>query len=211
MRLLDAISAVRRSRAGEVYEGVVLRSSDPLLVPWPGTYGVNELGDLARDIPVTWDTDLEAWVRLDPRKLPVGFGDSNFLELELLDHVLGNAAYSAPATVYIALYTTDPTDADTGTEVSTGDWSNYARVAVTNNATNWPAASGTSPATKSNGTIIDFGTATIVTPPTVTHVGIRDAASGGNLLKHGALATAKTINNNDPVSFPVGDIDVTHD
>ena len=134
--------------------------------------------------------------------------DSNFLENELLDHVLGGGDYTRPATVYVALYTSDPTDADAGSEVSTGDWSDYARVAVTNNATNFPAASGGS---KSNGTDIDFGVATIVTPPDVTHVGIRDASSGGNLLKHGALTVPKTIQDGDPVLFAAGDLTVTHD
>lgn len=205
MRLLNAL---RRSRAGEVYEGIVVRSSDPLLVPWPGAYGVNAAGELDPTCPVMHDRDLCKWVRVDPWRIPAGFGDSNFLENELLDHVLGGGDYTRPGTVYVSLHTADPTDAGSGAEVVTGDWSNYARVAVTNNATNWPAASGGS---KSNGTVVDFGTATIVTPVDVTHVGIWDASSGGNLLKHGALAVPKTINNADPVSFPAGDIDVTHD
>src|SRR3989304_5914505 len=71
---------------------------------------------------------------------------SDFLENELLDHVLGNAAYAAPATVYFGLYSVGPSDVGGGTEL-TG--SGYARIAVTNNATNYPAASG---GAKSNGT-----------------------------------------------------------
>src|SRR3972149_591973 len=71
---------------------------------------------------------------------------SDFLENELLDHVLGNAAYAAPATVYFGLYSVGPSDVGGGTEL-TG--SGYARIAVTNNATNFPAASG---GAKSNGT-----------------------------------------------------------
>ena len=58
---------------------------------------------------------------------------SNFLELELLDHVLGNAAYTAPGTVWVALYSATPSDTGGGTEVTGGS---YARVAVVNNATN---------------------------------------------------------------------------
>jgi len=79
---------------------------------------------------------------------------SDFLELKLLDHVLGNTAYTAPTIVYVALYTVAPTDAGGGTEVTGGA---YARVAVTNNITNWPAAAG---GLKSNGTEIVFPTAT---------------------------------------------------
>ena len=49
---------------------------------------------------------------------------SNFMENKIIDHMLRNQAYTPPATVYVALYTSDPTDADTGTEVSGGS---YAR------------------------------------------------------------------------------------
>lgn len=132
---------------------------------------------------------------------------SDFLELELLDHVFGAAAYSAPATLYVALYTVAPSDSGGGTEVSTGVWTNYARVAVTNNATNFPAASG---GAKANGTAIDFGTATISgTAPVVVAVGILDASSAGNLLAWADLTANKTIDNSDAVSFAIGDLDIT--
>ena len=129
---------------------------------------------------------------------------SDFLELELLDHVLGNAAYTAPATVYIALFTVAPTDAGGGTEVTGGA---YARLAITNNATNWPAASA---GLKSNGTIFTFVTAT-ANWGTVLAMGIYDAVTAGNLLYWGDLTVSKAVNNGDTASFPVGDIDVTED
>ncbi len=133
---------------------------------------------------------------------------SDYLEKELLDHVLGGADYARPATVYIALYTVDPSDAGGGTEVSTDNWSNYARVAITNNATNWPAATGESPATKSNGTEIDFGTATIVPASVVvTAFAILDGSS--NFLYWAELTADKTITNGDPVKFAVGALVVT--
>ena len=53
---------------------------------------------------------------------------SNYLENALINAVLRNTTYTSPATVYVSLYITDPTDADSGTEVSGGS---YARVAVT--------------------------------------------------------------------------------
>lgn len=129
---------------------------------------------------------------------------SDFLENELLDHVFGNAAYTAPANVYVALYTAAPTDAGGGTEVSGGS---YARVTVANNATNWPAAVG---GAKSNGVAITFPQAT-ASWGTVTHFGIFDAASGGNLLRWGSLGTAKAIGNGDTANFPIGDLDLTED
>jgi len=127
---------------------------------------------------------------------------ADYLENELLDHVLGNSAYTAPATVYVALYTVAPTDAGGGTEVTGGS---YARVAVTNNATNWPAASG---GAKSNGTAITFPTAT-ADWGTVVAMGILDAATGGNLLYWADLTASKTVNNGDTASFAVGELDVT--
>jgi len=129
---------------------------------------------------------------------------ADFLEDELLDHVLGNAAYSAPATVYVAIYTVAPTDAGGGTEVSGGS---YARVAVTNNDTNWPAASS---GAKANGTEFTFPTAT-ANWGTVVAFAILDAASGGNFLYWGDLTANRTINSGDTAKFAVGDLDVTED
>jgi hypothetical protein len=111
---------------------------------------------------------------------------SDFLENELLDHVLGNAAYTAPANIYVGLFTAAPTDAGGGTECSAG---NYARKSVTNNATNFPAASG---GLKQNGAVIDFVTANADWAPPSTPVvafGLFDAASSGNLLYWGWLGT----------------------
>lgn len=129
---------------------------------------------------------------------------SDYLENELLDHVLGNAAYSAPATVYVALYTVAPADAGGGTEVSGGS---YARVAVTNNDTNWPAASS---GAKANGAAITFPTATANWGECVAFA-ILDAASGGNMLYWGDLTASKTVNSGDTASFAIGDLDVTED
>lgn len=130
---------------------------------------------------------------------------SDFLELELLDHVFGNAAYTAPATLHVALFTVTPSDSGGGTEVSGGS---YARVAVTNNATNFPAASA---GAKANGTAITFPAPT-ANWGTVVAFGIFDAASAGNLIAWGALTVNKTINNGDAApSFAVGDLDITLD
>lgn len=128
---------------------------------------------------------------------------SDFLELELLDHVFGNAAYSAPATLYVALYTATPSDSGGGTEVSGNA---YARVAVTNNATNFPAASGGS---KANGTAITFPQATPSGWGVVTQFGIFDASTSGNLLAWGDLTASKTVDALDTVSFAIGALTIT--
>jgi len=129
---------------------------------------------------------------------------SDFLELELLDHVLGNAAYTAPANVYVALFTVAPTDAGGGTECIGGS---YARVTVANNATNWPAASA---GAKSNGTAITFIEAT-ASWGTVVAFGIFDALTVGNLLYWATLTVNKTIDSGDTANFAIGELDITED
>lgn len=126
-------------------------------------------------------------------------GKSDFLENEILDHILGGPDYVRPATIYIALFTVAPTsDAGTGgTEVSTTS-TGYARAAVTNDATNFPAAAS---GTKSNGTAITFPTATAAWG-TIVAFGIYDAATAGNLLFWNVLTASKVINTNDIAQFP---------
>jgi len=129
---------------------------------------------------------------------------SNYLENTLLDEVLGGTGYTPAATVYIALYTTAPTDAGGGTEVSGGS---YARKSVTNNTTNWPNASGGS---KSNGTAITFTTAS-ASWGTVVAFGIFDDPTAGNLLYWGDVSPSKAIGNGDTFEFKVGNLVITED
>lgn len=127
-------------------------------------------------------------------------GFTTYLQQEVLDHLLGNGAYTAP-TPYIGLFTAAPSDAGGGTEVSGNA---YVRV---NAGTLFGAASGT---TCSNDGAITFPTTT-GSWGTVTHFGIFDAASAGNLLIWGALSVSKTITSGDTASFGVGDLDVILD
>lgn len=130
---------------------------------------------------------------------------SNYLELELLDHVLGGATYTPPATIYVALHTADPTDTGTVGEVTTNG---CARVGLTNNLTNFPAASAGSKAT---GTAVNFPTPTSTGWGLVTHFSYWDALTAGNCLFTGALTVAKTINAGDTVSFAAGALTTTAD
>ena len=130
---------------------------------------------------------------------------NDFLELEVLDHVFSAATYTAPATLYVALYTVTPSDTGGGTEVTGGS---YARVAVTNNATNFPAAAA---GAKANGTAITFPAPT-ANWGVVVAFAILDNSAGGNFLCWGAITPNKTVNNGDPApSFAVGDLDITLD
>lgn len=135
---------------------------------------------------------------------------SDYLEKRVLDHFLGATASTAAATVYIALSTAAYSDAATGSAMTEVSGGSYARVAVTNNATNWPAATGASPATKNNGTVVTFPTAS-ASWGTVTSFYIVDAASAGNIYYGGDLNVAKPVTNGDTASFAANAITITED
>ena len=122
---------------------------------------------------------------------------SNYLENALINATLRNTSYTSPATVYVALYTTDPTDADTGTEVS---GNGYARQSVTFGA----PSNGVS----TNSGAVEFPQAT-GSWGTVAYIGLRDASSGGNLLYHTVLDASKTISTGDVFRISVGNLSVT--
>jgi hypothetical protein len=122
---------------------------------------------------------------------------SNYLENALINATLRNTAYTSPTTVYLALYTTDPTDADTGTEVS---GNGYARQSITFGA----PSNGVS----TNTAAIEFPQAT-GSWGTVAYIGIRDASTTGNLLYHTALDASKTIATGDVFRVAIGSLSVT--
>ncbi len=122
---------------------------------------------------------------------------SNYLENALINVTLRATSYTAPTTVYVALYTTDPTDADTGTEVTGGS---YARTSVTFGA----PSNGVS----TNSADVTFPTCTSAWG-TVTHIGLRDASTAGNLLYHTPLDTSKTIDSGDIFKISTGNLSVT--
>ena len=122
---------------------------------------------------------------------------SNYLENALINVTLRATSYTAPTTVYVALYTSDPTDADTGTEVSGGS---YARTAVT--------FATPSNGVSTNSADVTFPTCTLAWG-TVTHIGIRDALTSGNLLYHTPLDASKTIDLGDIFKITTGNLSVT--
>ncbi len=138
---------------------------------------------------------------------------SDYLENKLIDQLFRGQAAPTTSTLYVGLLTAAPSDTGGGTEVAGGS---YARVSVGSSLANWSgtqsagstaASSGTGGQTSNNAAI------TFPTPSagwgTVTHFGIYDAASGGNLLFWGALTIAKTINQADTVTFPAASLSIT--
>lgn len=122
---------------------------------------------------------------------------SNYLENALINVTLRNTAYTAPTTIYVALYTSDPTDANTGTEVSGGS---YARTSVTF-------------AAPSNGVSVSNADCTFPQCTsswgTVGWIGLMDASTSGNLLYHTPLDTSKVIDNGDIFKISSGNLSVT--
>lgn len=123
---------------------------------------------------------------------------SNYLENKILDHVLGGNAYTAPANLYVALYTSNPDEDNSGTEVS---GTNYARKAVTFTV---------SGATASNGTVT-FDAAGSGGWGTISHVGIMDASTSGNLLFYGAVTTSKQIDEGDTFQISANNLTISLD
>ena len=122
---------------------------------------------------------------------------SNYLENAIINATLRATTFTSPSTIYVSLHTADPTDAGTGTEVSGGS---YARKTVTFGA---PSNGVTS-----SNADVTFDTAT-ANWGTITHIGLWDALTTGNLLYHTALDIPKVIDTNDIFKINSGALTVT--
>ena len=123
---------------------------------------------------------------------------SDYLENKFLDHFLGTSSTSSPTNVYIGLHTADPTDAGTGAEVS---GNGYARQTM--------AFDASSSGTASNSAAVEFPAANGGNWGTITHIGIYDALTAGNLLFHASLTASKTINDGDIFKVAASGVDIT--
>jgi len=136
---------------------------------------------------------------------------SDFLELELLDHVWGAAAYTAPTDHYFGLWLTAATLDDTSTGATGNEVANtngYGRQTLVNNATNFPAAAA---GAKANGTAITGWAASGGNWGEVSWMGNTDSGTyaSGNMLSWMDLTVPKTINDGDTAEVAIGDFDVT--
>ena len=122
---------------------------------------------------------------------------SNYLETKIYDHVLRNTAYTAPATLYLALFTSTATSAEleAGTLTNEVTGGSYARQTVTF-------------AASSNGSGSNSGTITFPTASagwgTVRFAAVMDASSTGNVLVYGQLTSDVTINTSNTFQFNAG-------
>ena len=130
---------------------------------------------------------------------------SDYLENKFLDHIFGCGTrnFTPPSDIYVALSTADPTDSGGGLAEPSGG--SYARIQTDEN--DWgTAASGA----LSNAEDILSPVAT-ANWGTITHFALFDAASGGNMLAHGALTASQAIGIGDRLRFAAGDLDVSQD
>ena len=125
---------------------------------------------------------------------------SNYLESKLIDHVFRNTPFTTPGVIHVALYSTDPTDADSGTELVVGTSPGYARQTVTMGA-------DTDGVSLNTGEVL-FAAAT-GDWVAISHIGIRDEATGGNLLMHKALTSSVSVLDTNNFRIPVGDLELT--
>lgn len=124
---------------------------------------------------------------------------SDYSEKLLLDWLMTNGSATRPTSRHVAIYTAAPSESGGGTEVS---GNGYSRQEVTFSAASTPSG------TTSNNNAVSF-TAAGGSWGTITHIGIFDAATGGNLLWHGALTAPKTVGDGDTLEFSIGNIDLT--
>ena len=123
---------------------------------------------------------------------------SNYLEDKVLDHVLGTTAFTAPTATYLALFTSDPAEDASGTEVS---GNGYAREDVNFNAASSGSATGPTVDIEFTASGGSFGT--------VSHFAVFDALTSGNMLYYGALSASKTVADGDSIRFVADSITIT--
>tara|TARA_Y100000592_G_C5234071_1_gene205248 strand:- start:45 stop:452 length:408 start_codon:yes stop_codon:yes gene_type:complete len=129
---------------------------------------------------------------------------SDYVENQILNCYLNQTNITAPTNIYVGLHTADPTDAGSGAEVSTSG-TGYGRIEITDK---FGTASGTGGSVSSNADITGF-TANGANWGTITHIGIYDASTSGNLLFHTALDSSATVNDGDSFQISSGNLTVT--
>lgn len=135
---------------------------------------------------------------------------SNYTEANIVGTTLRGVAFPVPAGTYLAMFTADPTDADnTANETTVAAWPAYTRQDCAAGgliSTGWTAPSD---GVTSNAKALTFPANNGAGAVTLTHIGIYDAATGGNLLYHSPLTASKTLQVGDVISFAIGSITVT--
>jgi len=124
---------------------------------------------------------------------------SDYTEDQLVNLLLRGIPFTSPATIYVGLHLSSPTDANIGIEVIGGS---YSRQAISFD----PPSSGVT----LNSSVVVFPTAT-ASWGTVTHFGLYDSSGAGNLLMWGALSNPIVLDSGDSFTIPAGTLSVSMD
>lgn len=133
---------------------------------------------------------------------------SDYLEEGILQHTLRGNSLPTPSTIYIALFTSDPTDAASGAEVSDSSYLRQDAAKGGSIDSGW-----TSPTTSGDGTMCS-NAKLLQFPPvadgsvTVSHYALFDSQAGGNMLYHAPFSVSKTLEINDVLSIDIGGMQV---
>lgn len=125
---------------------------------------------------------------------------TNYLENAVMDHVFGAGTFAKPGR-YVALFTGAPGEAGGGTELANGGYARQSSAFT---------VSGSAPTQATNTSAIEYPTAT-ASWGTVTHVGVFDSLTGGNMVAFAALSVAKTIGSGDVFRIPAANLTFTLD
>jgi len=126
---------------------------------------------------------------------------SNTFETHVLNYVFTATSVTRPTAWYVALFTSNPAEDASGTEVSASGTA-YARQSVSFSVSGNLAT---------NSAAVEFPTATGSGFGTVTHIGVYTASSGGDLIAYSALSASKAIAAGDVFRIPTNDLDITLD
>lgn len=126
---------------------------------------------------------------------------SNYLESQMSNFLFKSNSnnFVTPDSIYLALYKSDPTDSDVGDEVSSSGTGYERQLLSINDAVN---------GLSTNNIQINFSEANIAWGE-ITHIGIRDELTGGNLILHSNLVKSIVIESGDTFSITVGNLRLT--
>lgn len=156
--------------------------------------GLLRMSDLGRD-------EVREMLLFGRARVGGGAGPVDSVEASILDHATGKATWTPPATYYLGLSTTTPTDAAGNFTEPVGN--NYARVNIA--VADWNVASGTAPVTSTNANQISFAAAS-GSWGTLTYAGLFAAVSGGTHLWFGALTASATVGSGGTVTFAASNL-----
>lgn len=128
---------------------------------------------------------------------------TRYLRKATLDHVMGKIAFTMPAEIYLALFLGDPTDLGSQSLEVTGG--SYARQAIEAIMSVTDLATGQA----TNSSEISFPVAT-ADWGLITHVGLMDALTVGNMLYQGPADTARLLSSGSRYVLAQGQFILEH-